>query len=235
MSPTERDGAIQELVQLSADTILLCVDVHLAKHTRQWITSTGHVWVHSRPKQKNIINCEVIDVDIASVESNHVLFHSVERCMEDPPSNPPYLECPFNGERSLIHTVVMLTQDADVLKLGNLVQKLLNNISCEARLSIVDNDKKNIFFLLKKMDRIVVDHFDSFNDIGKVIAFESALKGCVFVDELSYIDAFRNAMADTLSAEDSFANLHPLVHVQVLFQNEHNVRSSIVDGRKRSL
>jgi hypothetical protein len=100
--------------------------------------------------RKNIINCEVIDVDIASVESNHVLFHSVERCMEDRPSNPPYIECPFNGERSLIQTVVMPTQDVDVLKLGNVVQKLLNNVSREERLPIVDNDKKNIFFLLKK-------------------------------------------------------------------------------------
>jgi hypothetical protein len=99
----------------------------------------------------------------------------------------------------------------------------------------VDNDKKNRFFLLKKMYRIVVAHFDSLNDIGKVIAFESALKGCVSVDEQSNMDAFRNATADKLSAEDSFANLHPLVRVQVLFQNEHNVRSSIVDGRKRSL
>jgi hypothetical protein len=97
MSPMERDGAIQELVQLSAATILLFVDVQLEKHAHQWITSTGHVQVHSRPKQKNIINCEVIDVDIASVESNRVLFHSVQRCMEDCPSNPPYLECPFNG------------------------------------------------------------------------------------------------------------------------------------------
>jgi hypothetical protein len=171
MSLTERDGAIQELVQLSAATLLLFVDVQLAKHAHQWITSTGHVQVFSRPKQKNIINCEVIDVYIASVESNHVLFHSVERCMEDHPSNPPYIERPFNGERSLIQTVVMPTQEVDVLKLGNLVQKLLNNISREARLPIVDNDKKHIFFLLKKMDRIVVDHFDSFNDIGKVIDF----------------------------------------------------------------
>jgi hypothetical protein len=97
----------------------------------------------------------------------------------------------------------------------------------------VDNDeRKNP---PEKMDRIVVDHFDSFNCIGKVIAFESALKGCVSVDELSNMDAFRNARAHKLSAEDSFANLHPLVCVQALFQNEHNVRSSIVEGRKRSL
>jgi hypothetical protein len=82
MSLTERDGAIQELVQLSAATLLLFVDVQLAKHAHQCITSTGHFQVHSRAKQKNIINCEVIDVYIASVESNHVLFHSVERCME---------------------------------------------------------------------------------------------------------------------------------------------------------
>jgi hypothetical protein len=46
------------------------------------------------------------------------------------------------------------------------------------------------------MDRIVVDHFDSFNDIGKVIDFESALTGCVSVDELSNMDAFRNATAE---------------------------------------
>jgi hypothetical protein len=190
MSPTERGGAIQELVQPSAATLVLFVDVQLAKHAHQWITSTGHVQVHSRPKQKNIINCEVIDVGIAYVESNHVLFHSVERCMEDRPSNPPYLECPFNGEISLIQTVFMPTQEVDVLKLGNIVQKLLNNISREARLPIVDNNKKNICFLLKKMDRIVVDHFVSFNDIGKVIAFESALKGCVSVGELSNMDAF---------------------------------------------
>jgi hypothetical protein len=177
----------------------------------------------------------VIDVYIAYVESNHVLFHSVEICMEDRPSNPPSLKCPFSGERSVIQTVVMPTQEVDVLKFGNLVQKLLNNVSREATLSIVDTDKKHIFFLLKKMDRIVVDHFDSFNDIGKVIAFESALKGCVSVDELSNMDAFRNATADKLLAEVRFANLHPLVRVQVLFQNEHNVRSLIVDGRKRSL
>jgi hypothetical protein len=235
MSPTERGGAIQELVQLSAATLLLLVDVQLAKHAHQWITSTGHVQVHSQPKQKNIINCEVIDVDIASVESNHVLFHLVERCMEDSPSNPPYIECPFNGERSLIQTVVMPKQGVDVLKLGNIVQKLLNNVSREAILPIVDNDKENICFLLKKMDRIVVDHFESFNDIGKLIAFESELKGCVYVGEPSNMDAFRNATSEKLSAEDSFANLHPLVRVQVLFQNKHTVRSSIVDGRERSL
>jgi hypothetical protein len=81
------------------------------------------------------------------------------------------------------------------------------------------------------MDRIVVDHFDRFNDIGKVIAFESALKGCVYVGELSNMDAFQNTAAKKLSVEDSCANLHPLPRVQVLFQNEHNVRSSIVDGR----
>jgi hypothetical protein len=85
------------------------------------------------------------------------------------------------------------------------------------------------------MDRIVVDHFDSFNDIGNVIAFESALKGCVSVDELSNMGAFRNATAGKLSAEDSVANIHPLVRVQVLFQDKHTVWSSIVDGRKRSL
>jgi hypothetical protein len=99
----------------------------------------------------------------------------------------------------------------------------------------VDNDKKQICYLLKKMDRIVVDHFDSFNAIGKVIAFDIALKGCVSVNELSNMDAFRITMADKLSAEDSFANLDPLVRVKVLFQNEHNIRSSIVDGRNRSL
>jgi hypothetical protein len=55
------------------------------------------------------------------------------------------------------------------------------------------------------------------------------------VNGLSNMDVFRNATANKLSAEDSFANFHPLVHVQVLFQNEHNVRSLIVDGRKRSL
>jgi hypothetical protein len=145
MSPTERDGEIQELLQLSAATLLLFVDVQLEKHAHQWITSMGHVQIHSRPKQKNIINCKVIDVYIASVESNHVYFHSVERCMEDHLSNPLYLECPFNGERSVIQTVVMLTQEVDVLKLGNLVQKLLNNVSREATLPIVDKDKKNIF------------------------------------------------------------------------------------------
>jgi hypothetical protein len=112
---------------------------------------------------------------------------------------------------------------------------LLNNVSREARIPIVDNDKKNIVFLLKKMDRIVVDHFDSFNEIGKVIDVESVLKGCISMDELSNMDAFRNATADKLSAEDSFANLHPLLRVQVLFQNEHKVWSSIVEGRKRSL
>jgi hypothetical protein len=85
------------------------------------------------------------------------------------------------------------------------------------------------------MDRIAVDHFESFNDTGKVIDFESELKGCVSVDELSNIDAFWNATAEKLSAEDSFANLHPFVRMQVLFQNEHNVRSSIFDARKRSL
>jgi hypothetical protein len=129
----------------------------------------------------------------------------------------------------------MPTQEVDVLKLGNLVQKLVDNVSGEATLLIVDNNNKNIFFLLKKMDRIVVDHFDSFNDIGKVIAFESALKGCVSWDELSNMDALRNETAKKISAEDSFANIHPLVRVQVLFQNEHYVWSSIVDGRKRSL
>jgi hypothetical protein len=117
MSPTERDGEIQELVHLSAATLLLFVDVQLATHAYQWITSTGQVQVHSLPKQKNIINCEVIDIYIAYVESNHVLFHSIERFMEDRMSNLPYLECPFNGERSLIQTVVMLTQEVDVLKL----------------------------------------------------------------------------------------------------------------------
>jgi GTP cyclohydrolase III len=50
--------------------------------------------------------------------------------------------------------------------------------------------QEHILFLLKKMDRIAVDHFDSFNDTGKVIDFESELKGCVSVDELSNIDAF---------------------------------------------
>jgi hypothetical protein len=125
MSPMERDGDIQDLVKLSAATLLLFVDVQLAKHAHQWITSMGHVQVHSRRKQKNIINCEVIDVYIAYVESNRVLFHSVERCMEDRPSNPPYVECPFNGERSVIQTVVMPIQEVDVLKLVNLVQKLL--------------------------------------------------------------------------------------------------------------
>jgi hypothetical protein len=55
------------------------------------------------------------------------------------------------------------------------------------------------------------------------------------VGEPSNMDAFLNATANKLSAEDSFANLHPLVPVRVLFQNEHNVRSSIVDRRKRSL
>jgi hypothetical protein len=115
----------------------------------------------------------------------------------------------------LIQAVAMPTQEVDVLKLGNLIQKLLNNVSCEARLTIVDNDKKNIFFLLKKMDRYVIDHFDSFNYKGKVIAFESAMKVCFSVDELSNMDAFRNATANKLSAEDIFANLHPLVRVCV--------------------
>jgi hypothetical protein len=79
------------------------------------------------------------------VESNHVLFNLVERCMEDRPSNPPYLECPFNGERSFIQMVVMSTQEVDVLLLRNIVQKLLNNVSRKARLPIVDNDKKTFF------------------------------------------------------------------------------------------
>jgi hypothetical protein len=220
MSPTEVDGVKKELLHISAATLLLFVDVQLAKHDdSQWNTCRGHVHLHSRSKKKNIINYEVIDVNIASVKSHHVLFYLVERSIDHIPMNQhlpidhPHLKCPFNGGRSVIQKIVLSTPETDVIKLGNRVGKLsIDVVSGEIQLSITDRDKKNIFFLLKKIDRIVVDQFNRFSDIRKVILFESALKGSVSV-ALSDRDTFQNATANTVSAEDSFANLHPIVRV----------------------
>ena len=209
----------------------------------QWITCTDHVQVHSRPKQKNIISCEVIDVEIASVESNHFLFHSVETCNkacptdQHLPADPPYLKCPFNGERSAIEKILRPTHEGDVNKLWNIIEKLsIDIVSGEAQPSpIADRDNKDIFFVLKTLDRIIVDRFDSFNDISKVISFQSALEGGACTAEQENRDAFQKASAYSATDEDCFCDLHPVVRVQVLFQNDHNVRSSIVNGRKRSL
>jgi hypothetical protein len=150
-------------------------------------------------------------------------------------TDPPYLKWPFNVERSVIQKITMPTHEGDVIKLGNPVEKLLIDIvSGENLRPISDRDKKRYTSFWKK-DRIVVDQFDRFNDIIKVLSFESSLKGYVSTATLIDRDAFRKATTNPVSADDSFANLHPLVRVQVLFQNEHNIRSSIVNGRKRSL
>jgi hypothetical protein len=76
MSSMEHGDEIKDLLQLSASTLLLFANMQLANHAdNQWISCTGQARVHSRTQQKNMINFEVIYVEVASLETNRVLFH----------------------------------------------------------------------------------------------------------------------------------------------------------------
>jgi hypothetical protein len=91
----------------------------------------------------------------------------------------------------VIQKIAIPKHEGDVIKPGNLVGKLLIDIVSGEKLSpISDREKKKNIIPPEKMDRIVVDQFDSFNEINNVIEFESSLKGCVSTATLSDRGAF---------------------------------------------
>jgi hypothetical protein len=144
-----------------------------------------------------------------------------------------------------VNKIVEPTRDADVTKFRNLTQWLSDENLDISEGGIAARDEEGICCLLKRLDRVLVDPFGNFNLIANVIAFENALKCCITASHTAYISTgdtcldeyeraiFGKASIDPVGQDDLFSSLHPLICVQLLFQNEHNIRSSIVDGIKR--
>jgi hypothetical protein len=188
---------------------------------------------------------EMVDVDVAFVDSNHILFHSIRRQHAELPPHAQYLRCPFTGERSAVNKIVKPTHDADVTKFWKRTQWISDEIIAIGEVVIAARDEEGLCCLLKRLDRVLVDQFGNFNLITNVIAFENALKYCITARHTGSIitgdtgmdenerTIFGNTSIYHVGQDDLFASLHPIIRVQLLFQNEDNIRSSIVDGRKR--